>query len=291
MRAYRSRYILLFGAVLLSASCMAQVVPPQPDLATPSSAIEPGGILMDISDCSAISAGDTRLAPVAKFCEFALTYRRQLPDFIAQQTTTSHGTSSTNLITAQVTFRQGREQYSHVTINGQHVPSTGTFPRNLRFTSAGEFGSFLVDLFTSPGVTEFKFRKESTLQGIPVAIFEFHIPSGDNKFWVLRDSKGRALRPEFRGEIWLEQQSGRPLREELEPAHLPADSEFASAKTITDYEMTPVGDVGVFLLPAKSETHLCVRQRTVSCMESVLTFHDYRKFAATTRILAGNPEP
>src|SRR5208283_4418289 len=277
--------------VLLSASCMAQVVPPQPDIATPSSAIEPGGILMDISDCSAISAGDTRLAPVAKFCEFALTYRRQLPDFIAQQTTTSHGTSSTNLITAQVTFRQGREQYSHVTINGQHVPSTGTFPRNLRFTSAGEFGSFLVDLFTSPGVTEFKFRKEAMLRGIPVAIYDFHIPLGKNTFWTLRDSKGLALRPEFRGELWLDRQTGRPLREELEPIRLPAGSEFAAVKTITDYAMTPVGDAGVFLLPAKSEAHVCVQSRPVSCMDNVLIFHDYRKFVATTRIMAGSPEP
>jgi hypothetical protein len=146
MRAYRSRHILLFWAVLLSAACMAQVAPAQPELPAPSAAIERGDVSMDKSDCYAISAGDARLAPVSKFCEFALTYRRQLPDFIAQQSTTSHAASSTNVITAQVTFRQGREQYSHVTINGQPVPSTGTFSRSLRFTSAGEFGSFLVDI-------------------------------------------------------------------------------------------------------------------------------------------------
>lgn len=291
MRLHRSRYIQLFGGVLLSASCMAQTAPAQPELPAPSAAIEEGDTVIDTSYCSAISAGDARLALVSKFCEFSLTYRRQLPDFIVQQTTTAHGASSTNVITAQVTFRQGKEHYSHVAINGQHVPSTGTFPRNLRFTSTGEFGSFLVDLFTSAGVTEFKFRKEAMLRGMPATVYEFHIPSVKNTFWTLRDSKGRALRPEFRGELWLAQQTGYPLREELEPVHLPAGSEFASAKTITDYTMTAVGDAGVFLLPAKSETHVCVHQRTVSCMDSVLTFYDYRKFAATTRILAGSPEP
>lgn len=290
MRTYSSRCVLLFGAALLSTTCVAQLAPAKPET-RPSDAIDSTNTVMDASHCSAISANDARLSLVSKFCEFALTYRRQLPDFIAQQTTTTRAVSSTNVITSQVTFRHGQEHYSHVKINGQPVPSTGTFPKNLRFTSTGEFGSFLVDLFSSAGVAEFKFRKEAMLQGIPVAVYEFHIPSGKNTFWALRDSKGRALRPEFRGELWLDQQTGRPLREELEPVHLPAASEFVAVKTITDYMMTPVGDAGVFLLPAKSEIHVCVHQRTVSCMDSILTFQDYRKFAATTRILAGGPEP
>ena len=228
MRAYENRYILLFGTMLLSAWCTAQTVPAQPEPPARSAAIESAHAVVDTSYCPAISAGDARLALVSKFCEFARAYRRQLPDFIAQQTATVYAASSTSVITAQVTFRQGQEHYSHVTINGQPLPSTGTFPRNLRFTSTGEFGSFLVDLFTSAGVTEFKFRKEATLRGIPVAVYEFHIPSGKNTFWTLRDSKGLALRPEFRGELWLEQQTGRSLREELEPIHLPTGSEFAA---------------------------------------------------------------
>ena len=283
------RFILLFGAMLLSAACIGQTAAP-PELPALPPAIGSDAAVIDTGDCAAISANNPRLGLVSKFCEFALTYRRQLPDFIAQQTTTTHG-ASTNIITAQVTFRQGREHYSHVTMNGQHVPSTGTFPRNLRFTSTGEFGSYLVDLFTSAGVTEFKFRKEAKLRGIPVAIYEFHIASGKNTFWTLRDSKGRALRPEFRGELWLEHQNGRPLREELEPVNLPEDSEFASVKTITDYTMIPVGDAGVFLLPVKSLTGVCVQSRPISCTNNILTFHDYRKFVASTRILAGTPEP
>ena len=82
-----------------------------------------------------------------------------------------------------------------------------------------------------------------------------------------------------------------PVREEVEPIRLPADSEFASAKTTTDYTMTPVGDAGVFLLPAKSETHVCGQSSRVVCMDNFLTFHDYRKFAAPARILAVSPPP
>ena len=287
-----SRYcrVLLLGVVLPSAGCLGQTPPVQMEIPAPSAVIELGGAVADASYCSTFSTADARLALISKFCEFALTYQRRLPDFIAQQTITARGAFSTKVITAQATFRQGRELFSNIAIDGKPVPSSGitdTLPGRMGFSSTGELGSFLVDLFSSAGVAEFKFRREDTLRGLPVAIYEFQIASAKNTFWTLRDSKGRPLRPEFRGELWLEQQTGRPLREELEPLHLPAGTgRFASVTTIIDYVMTPVGDAGVFLLPARSETHVCVQSIPVTRMDNVITFHEYRKFAATTRIMA-----
>jgi hypothetical protein len=282
MELHRSCQVLLLGAVLLSAACLGQAAP------------ESGSAVMDTSYCPAISAGDPRLGLISKLCEFALTYRHQLPDFVAQQTTTAREGFSTNIITAQVTFRQGQEHYSHVTINGRPVPSssiTRTPPKNIQFSSAGEFGSLLVDLFASPAAVEFKFRKEASLRGIPVAVYEFHLPSVKNTFWTLRGTNGRILKPEFRGQLWLEQQTGRPLREELEPVNLPSSSGVASIRTVSDYAMTSVGGVGAFLLPVKSESTICITVSDVSCTTNVLVFHDYRKFAATTRILDASSEP
>lgn len=240
-------------------------------------------------DCGTFAAGNARLELVSRLCEFALTYRHQLPDFIAQQTTTSHEQHSTTVITAQVAFRQGLEHYSHFTIDGKPVPPKSPLPGTIRFTSAGEFGSLLVDLFTVPDAAEFKFRKTSTLRDVPVAIYEFHVPEEKNTFWTLRDVNGQAWKPEFRGEVWLEKETGRPLREEIEPMHLPARCLIGSAKTITDYAMTPIAGVGTFLLPAGSESTVCTRGRALSgqaCSTNVLVFHDYQKFITTSRILA-----
>jgi hypothetical protein len=282
MELRRSCRVLLLGAVLSSVACLGQAAP------------ESGSAVMDTSDCNAISAGDPHLGLISKLCEFALTYRHQLPDFIAQQTTTTRKRFSTNIITAQVTFRQGQEHYSHVTVNGKPVPSsslTRTPPQNIQFSSTGEFGSLLVDLFASPAAAQFKFRKQASLRGMPVAVYEFHLPAVNNTFWTVRGTDGRILKPEFRGQLWLEQQTGRPLREELEPVSLPASSGVASLKTVTDYTMTSVGDVGAFLLPVSSESTICFLRSKVSCSTNVLVFHDYRKFAATTRILDASPEP
>ena len=286
--------VLLLEAVLLSATCLAQEAPVQPDLAAPAAEIESGSAVMDTSHCPAISAGNPHLALVSKLCEFALTYRQQLPDFIAQQTTTARERFSTNIITAQVTFRQGHEHYSHVTVNGKPVPSsslTRTPPQNIQFSSTGEFGSLLVNLFTSPAAAEFKFLKETSLRGIAVAVYEFHLPSVKNTFWTMRGTDGRILKPEFRGQLWLEQQTGRPLREELEPVKLPVSSGVESLKTVTDYTMTSVGDIGAFLLPVKSESTICFLRFNFSCSTNTLVFHDYRKFVATSRILGASPDP
>lgn len=293
MKLYMSCQVLVLGAVLSSAACMGQTAA-TPSLPAPSVAIESGDAVIDTSYCPAISAGDSRLALISRLCEFALTYRHQLPDFVAQQTTTAHEGFSTNVIAAQVSFRQDQEHYSHVTINGKPVPSSSIFgrpPKNIRFSSTGEFGSLLVDLFASPGVSQFKFRKEAVLRGIRVAIYDFRVPAGQNTFWSLRDAKGRVLKPEFCGQLWVEQQTGHPLREEVEPINLPVSSGAASIKTVTDYAMTSIGDAGTFLLPVRSESTVCFWAPYAPCATNIVVFHDYRKFAATTRILAASPEP
>ena len=294
MELHWSRRVLLLGAMLSSAGCLGQSLPAPPNAEAPAAAIEADSAATDTSQCSAIAATDPGLDLVSKLCEFSLAYRHRLPDFIAQQTTTTHQQTSTNTITAQVTFRQGKEHYSKVTINGRPVASeslTSALSKNVRFSSTGEFGSLLVDLFTSPGAAEFKFRKAASLRGVPVAIYDFHLPAEKNTFWTLQGTNKQILKPEFRGELWLEQQTGRPLREQLEPVNLPGSSGVAAIKTITDYAMTSVGDIGTFLLPVRSESQICFWGLHIPCVTNVLVFHDYRKFAASTRILGATSAP
>ncbi len=138
MELYRSCQVLLLGAVLSSAACVGQTTPAQSELTVPSTATASGNAVMDTAYCPAISASDSHLALVSKFCEFARTYRHMLPDFIAQQTTSARQGSSTNIVTAQVTFQRGQEHYSHVTINGRAAPSnslTSTPPKNIQLSS------------------------------------------------------------------------------------------------------------------------------------------------------------
>jgi hypothetical protein len=233
--------------------------------------------------CSSLVEGNGReLLP--KLCEFALNYRRHLPDFIAQQTTTQDSRDKI-VVDAQVTFRQGREYYSHLAFNGRAVPSAAALPPSVRFASAGEFGSQLLGLFQAPDETEFKFKGTGKIHKQPVFIYEFHVPKEKNTFWTIKDVQGRTMKPELRGEVWLEPASGRPLREQLAVVHLPDDWSTRSVKTVTEYAVTTLGDLGSYMLPVRSEIGVCIKGIVVSCVTHTIVFHDYQKFGASTRIL------
>jgi hypothetical protein len=280
--------------LLFSAACLAQVAsPPQPaSLASPfprESAATGNG------SCEAIASGNQQLAPLAKLCEFALNYQQELPDLLAEMTITEHRPQFATVVTAQVTFSHGHESYSATSVDGKPVEVNGTTKLPsvaMRFTSSGEFGSLLVDLF-HPGFAEFKFSKQATLHGTAVLVYGFHVPASSNTLWAVTDDFGHTVHPEIRGELWVEAGTSRLMRESLEPAHLPASFEIVRTATTIDYAVTTIGDAGVFVLPSKSETTLCEREQFsggVSCITNTKSFGNYRKFAATTRILADVPQ-
>ena len=84
-------------------------------------------------NCQTIAKDDARLELVAKLCDFAFKYRHQLPDFIVQRKTTSEGMSKT-VMTAQVTYQKGLENYSQVTIDGRPAPAN-SFSTHYRLRS------------------------------------------------------------------------------------------------------------------------------------------------------------
>jgi len=285
MKAFRGAHLLLAMATVTAIAIGAQEPTAHPDRAAPSS--QPVTF-----DCQAIAGAeaDARLLLLVKLCDFVIGYQNQLPNFVVQQTTTFESGPSKTVMTAEVTFQKGLESYSRVTVNGRPAPVskiTTKPPDEVQFSSTGEFGPALMDLFKVPGATQFKFKTTSTLQNQPVVIYEFHVPQKKNFFWTLRLADGRTIRPEFVGALWLEQQTGKPLREEMEPTSLVVGAEIVSAKTVIDYAMTEVGDAGNFLLPVKSESTVCHTgvQETGTCTKNVLVFHGYRKFGSTTRIL------
>lgn len=284
MRASWYCRVLLAAAIAFPSTLGAQTTA-QTNPTSPANDSDVGNLL----GCGRFAASDAKLKLISRLCEFALTYRHQLPDFIVQQTTTSEGMSKT-VIKAQVTFQEGVEQYSNVMIDGHPAPPsalTTTLPSSIQFSSTGEFGPALLDLFKVPGATEFKFEKVSSLRNQPVTIYKFHVPEKKNVFWKFRIADGRTFTPEFDGELWLQQKTGKPLREEMRPVNLPAGSEIASAETVIDYAMIALGDAGSFILPVKSETTLCNQGMygIGACTINTIIFHQYRKFGITTRIL------
>jgi hypothetical protein len=277
----------LVSSLTSAATGQSAISAPQTGAATASEPALPDN---DTSRCQTIAAGHPEMTPLVALCRFALTFRRQLPNFICEQTTTSAGRSAgrytTTVMNAEATFENGHERYSNVTIDGK-APSAEA-SRVMKFISTGELGSDLVNLFKAPLAAEFKLRKEEQLNKTPASVYEFRIAAEKNTFWALRDSRGVVVHPEYQGELWLERETGRLLRLKLRPVYLPKNFDFVSAAITTDYNNILIADVGRFLLPSKSATTVCFHNSSrtgVSCRENTLLFHDCRKFGTETRII------
>lgn len=258
--------ILALAAFVWPPICNAQSATTQPSSSVPAPSTAPPAI--DTSHCQAFATGP-EVSPLSALCKFALTYRRELPDFICEQTSTRQARiqdrPSITVAKARVTYQKGREYYSNVTINGKPCEDNSFANTNpMGFVSVGEFGSDLVDLFKPPIGAKFKFRKAAKLRKIPSAVYEFEIAASKNTFWVLRDSQGATLYPELKGELWLNRQSGRLLRLELQTTHLPHNSEFRTVDITIDYEEIQIAKAGTFLLPSKSEANVCMSDTEAS---------------------------
>ena len=246
---------------------------------------------IDTSDCQALSVGDPHANKLSAVCEFARTFRRNLPDFICEQTTTS-GRWPVKVLKEEVRFEKSEEVYSNLLIGSKPAgANSSSAVSGMRFKSSGELGSDLVNLFKQPIVAEFRFRKEAILHKVPSSVYEFHLAAEKNTFFALRDSHGAILYPEYEGELWLGP-NGRLLRLELRSMHLRRGFGLASVEVAIDYSEVPIGDLNTFLLPSISETNVCDRGNSgLSCGKNVVVFDDCRKFATKSRILTDNPQP
>jgi hypothetical protein len=280
----------IIGMVLFHAlAAHGQASPPDNDNVGRAAASESSLPSIDTSDCQALSIGDPHANKLSTVCEFARTFRRNLPDFICEQTTTS-GPWPNKVLKEEVKFEKGKEVYSNLIINGKPAATDSSLAASgMHFKSAGELGSDLIDLFKPPIVAEFHFRKEAMFHKVPSTVYEFHLAAEKNTFFVLRDSHQAILYSEYEGELWLGPH-GRLLRLDLRTMHLPKGFGFDNVEVTIDYNDVPIGGLDTFLLPSRSETRVCDRRHSgLSCGTNVVVFDDCRKFATKSRIITDNP--
>jgi len=277
MRGFAKTLVTTGVLLLCGAAAHAQSTPPEPH-----------------ASCAAISQSDAQLEPLSKLCEFALAYRRSLPNFICEQKTVSRahwlGGPQTMVMEAQVTYRNGVEQYSNVLINGK-PGAVNAGPGAFTFQTAGEFGNELVDLFENSGRVQFGHAKSTRIQGKDAIEVSFHIKKEQNSFWSIGDGFTKIF-PEFKGTIAVTRADARLLRESLTPVGLPDDFHLESAEKTTDYGDVNLGEAGVHVLPVKAQSRGCMRVPSVRritppprCITNTLEFHGCRKFGAKARIV------
>jgi VWFA-related protein len=258
------------------------------------------------SYCDALAGKTSQSAALSQVCQFALSVDEQLPNVICSQETTRYkkgehgGFKLQDVVTAEVSYTDGKEHYRNVTLNG--VPMESGVPTQAAGWSTGEFGSALHDIFAPQSMAEFKFDRKDLLRSAPVLIFQFHVKQRNNSLWHLQVGTFKSF-PGYSGSVWVDEATSHLVRMEMGNIEIEDSFPLRLVNSVIDYADVQLGDGTSFDLPVKSETLACrqldrdscsitdvgascANNKGKFCFQNVLKFGNWRKFGARARILS-----
>ena len=222
---------------------------------------------------------------IAKAMAAARDFSKGLPNFVCDQRMSRFESEDLgkkwrkeDVVEAELLYIDGEESYQNIRIDGKGAVSE--MSKLSGAWSTGEYGTALRNLFSMGTEAEFTFREESTEQGRAAHIYDYHVRKERSKWKIGAD--GRETTAEYRGAVWIEEETGRALRLESRAVNLPWDFPIRSIEQTVDYGTVKIADEE-YLLPVASESLGCRRLRR-SCSNNRLEFLGYRKFTTSSSV-------
>jgi hypothetical protein len=232
---------------------------------------------------------------IDKAREAAFTFSKTLPNFVVKQVTVRYETFAAragqtswhalDTVSADVVSEDGRESYKNILINGK--PPKEAIEKSAGVWSKGEFSSVQLDVLSPQTRANFHNKRSTTIANRAAYSYDFSVERM-NSHWNIQ-SNSDSYMPDYTGVIWIDKDTSRVLRIELEARNMPKTFALDTVESAIDYDFVQIGD-GKFLLPVHSEALDCERG-TNSCSRNVLDFRDYKKFTADTSISFDDAAP
>lgn len=207
-----------------------------------------------------------------------------LPNFLVQQQTTRYvGTVSPpnwharDLVTAEVAYVNGAEEYRDIRVNGRPV----TKPEQSGSWSTGEFGTTLQDVLSPMTGAAFSRRTDQLLGSRAMAVYDFVVPR-IRSHWTIVAPDGATYKPAYKGMIWIDKETHHVRRIESESISLPEDFPFAKAGWLVEYDAVKV-DNAPYMLAVRADNWSCERASS-RCKRNETVYRNYRKFGAESEI-------
>ncbi|MEO8026392.1 MAG: hypothetical protein ABI823_07960 [Bryobacteraceae bacterium] len=214
----------------------------------------------------------------------ATSFVETLPNYVVKQHTTRYYSTGSKAnwipqdnIQTDVVYENGKEHYRNVMLNGK--PSKGKVEETGAW-STGEFATILQDLFSPATNADFRPRGTETMVHRAARVYGFLVEQPNSHWQVL--TEGQSFRPAYRGTVWIDKETARVLRIEMQTRNMPKDFPLDTVESATDYDFVRISS-GSFLLPVHSESLSCVRGSN-QCSRNVIDFRNYRKFGAESDI-------
>jgi hypothetical protein len=184
-----------------------------------------------------------------------------------------------DVVTANLVYEHGREEYRDIAVNGKKTnkpieESGGAW-------STGEFGTVLIDLFSPATAADFRYKRDERIAGVNTRVYDYTVDR-ENSHWLVH-SGSQKYSPAFKGSVWIDPQTARVMRIEMQGRGFPEGFPIDHVEAVTEYQHIRLGDARQYLLPVHSENLSCQRG-TSYCSKNVIDFRNYRKYSGEATI-------
>jgi hypothetical protein len=218
--------------------------------------------------------------------EVAFQFSQKLPNFVCQEFMsrfTQRGREEktpVDLVSAEVIYEDGHESYRNVKIDNR--PTDKPLQEIDGSWSTGEFASILLELFHPDTHAQFRSGGASTISGFSAQVYDFQVQS-ENSRWMLR-AGSQNLAAAYVGSVWVEPNTARVLRIEMQARNLPSDFPMDTVETALDYSNVRLGETSI-LLPVHAEALGCERGTSYCSRHNIIDFRNYHEFKSEIKIL------
>jgi hypothetical protein len=218
--------------------------------------------------------------------EAAFEFSEKLPNFICEEVMKRFaqqgrgGETALDVVSADIIYRDAQESYRDVKINGS--PTDRALEEIDGSWSTGEFASTLLDLFHPRTDAQFRSVGPSTISGFNAQLYDFQVQS-ENSHWKVQ-SGSQTVTPAYRGSVWVDPQTARVLRIEIQARDLPYDFPMDTVESAVDYSYVVIGAASS-LLPVHAESLGCERS-TGYCSHNIIDFRNYHELEVDFKLLS-----
>jgi len=214
----------------------------------------------------------------------AFEFSQKLPNFICQEVMsrfTQRGREpemSLDVVSADIIYDDGHETYRNVKINDR--PTDRGMQEIGGAWSTGEFASTLLELFHPDTRAQFRSGGASSISGFSAQVYDFEVRS-ENSHWIVQ-SGSQTVTPAYGGSVWIDPQTARVLRIEMQARNMPSDFPTDTVESAVDYSYVSIAGTS-FLLPVRAESLGCERG-TSECRHNTIDFRNYHEFKSEIKI-------
>jgi VWFA-related protein len=217
----------------------------------------------------------------------ALSYSAKLPNFMcveiidrsADRTGKGHWTHLDN-ITELLRYHDNAESRVVLEVDGHRSNLDHEAMKGAH--SNGEFGGLLKAIFDPAVAAQFTWKSEKVLSsGVTVQVFSYQVAQKHSNFG-LTDNNNWTLNVAFRGELYIEAETGAVRYASLEAQELPAKFTVHATNIQVVYDYIAINNHD-YLLPVQGT--LTVSEGKHQVVLNSLQFRDYKRFSSQSRIL------